>query len=81
MSALLSVGAIHSLLRRLWERFYPSEPCPPELYLEVRQYMENSDQFESLKDACERLDLIAVKDVRDITSLFVAPMIYIQNCP
>lgn len=67
MSALISVGSIHALLRRLWERFYPTEPCPAELYVEVRHYVNNSDVYANVEDACKRLNELAIKDVSAIT--------------
>lgn len=64
MSTLISVGSIHALLRRLWERFYPDDPCPAELYIEVREYINNTNLYANLEEACKHLNQLAIKDVR-----------------
>ncbi|KAH9014996.1 hypothetical protein EDB85DRAFT_1814020, partial [Lactarius pseudohatsudake] len=52
---LISLGAIHTLLSSLWARFYPSDPCPDELYEEIRHYLSSSDFYSTMPGVCQRL--------------------------
>ncbi|KAI9430772.1 hypothetical protein BJY52DRAFT_1133494, partial [Lactarius psammicola] len=45
---LISLGAIHTLLSGLWTRFYPGDPCPDELYEEIRHYLGSSDFYSTM---------------------------------
>ncbi len=52
---LISLGAIHTLLSDLWTRFYPGDPCPDELYEEIRHYLSSLDFYSTMPGVCQRL--------------------------
>ncbi|KAH8983691.1 hypothetical protein EDB86DRAFT_2774868, partial [Lactarius hatsudake] len=45
---LISLGVIHTLLSSLWAHFYLSDPCPNELYEEIRHYLSSSDFYSTM---------------------------------
>ena len=65
INALFSPVGIGALLERLWIRFYPSEPVPPSLYEEQKEYFENAgDMYTNLPLAMERQNNTAKTQVR-----------------
>jgi hypothetical protein len=61
---LISLGEIHTLLSNLWTHFYPSNPCPDELYEEIRHYLNSSDFYSTMPGVCQRLKASAASKVQ-----------------
>jgi hypothetical protein len=58
----LNNAGIHSLLRRLWRRFYMQEP-PLELHSQIDDYLHGKGIFNNLQSHCEMKDVQAEHDV------------------
>jgi hypothetical protein len=54
----LNLAAIQALLARLWKRFYREE-APAELYSDVRNYFNYSEDFKFLQDSRRASEVLA----------------------
>jgi hypothetical protein len=55
-------AGIQSMLSRLWQHFYQTEP-PPELYEQIAGYLHSTGIFSELKSACAIAQVAASREV------------------
>ena len=58
----LTNAGIHSMLGRLWQRFFEEEP-PPEFHQQINGYLHGTNLFTDLRSACGIAKVAANREV------------------
>lgn len=58
----LTNAGIHSMLERLWRRFYEKDP-PPEFHPQITDYLRGTGQFCDLTSSCGIAEVAANREV------------------
>jgi hypothetical protein len=54
--SVVSLGAVHALLSRLWVRFYPTIPLPHNFYSDTRSYLHGQEPYDDLVTLCDGVE-------------------------